>query len=201
MKASWQGSTASHGKLYQRQNRYDFSFNYLFKINHAKRINILVVLQYKSNKELSKISSIFWWQLFHHFQLEQIHSTHTKHSSISFIHSSCTFFHSFIHFKLPWIISLSNLSNCLLGEGKRCFHSTNNNVLLLFSKDKSYEDIIFEKSFICTFLWITRKRRHFHPKFYLPPYWNLGSKMLYWSQKSITLAFYPAMFSTSVSHI
>ena len=61
MRASWQASTASHEKLSQRQNRYDFSFNSPFKIKHAKRINILVVLQYKLNKELSKISSIFWW--------------------------------------------------------------------------------------------------------------------------------------------
>ena len=77
---------------------------------------------------------------------------HNKHSSISFIHSSCTLFHSFIHFKLPWITSLSNLSNCLLGEGKTCFHSTKNNVMLLFSKDTSYEGIIFDKSFICNFV-------------------------------------------------
>ena len=61
MKASWQASTASYEKLSQRQNRYNFSFNSPFKIKHAKRINILVVLQYKLNKELSKISSIFWW--------------------------------------------------------------------------------------------------------------------------------------------
>ena len=116
------------------------------------RINILDVLQYKSSIEWSKISSIFWWWLFHHFQLEQIHSMHNKHSLISFIHSSCTLFHSFIHFKLPWITSLSNLSNCLLGEGKTCFHSTKNNVMLLFSKDTSYEGIIFDKSFICNFV-------------------------------------------------
>ena len=116
------------------------------------RINILDVLQYKSSIEWSKISSIFWWWLFHHFQLEQIHSMHNKHSSISFIHSSCTLFHPFIHFKLPWITSLSNLSNCLLGEGKTCFHSTKNNVMLLFSKDTSYEGIIFDKSFICNFV-------------------------------------------------
>ena len=77
---------------------------------------------------------------------------HNKYSSISFIHSSFTLFHSFIHFKLPWMTSLSNFSNCLQGEGKTCFHSTNNNVLLLFSKDRSYEGIIFDKSFICNFI-------------------------------------------------
>ena len=30
-------------------------------LKHAKRINILIVLQYKSNKKLSKMCSIFWW--------------------------------------------------------------------------------------------------------------------------------------------
>ena len=59
MKASWQASTASHEKLHQRQNRYDFSFNYPFKIKHAKRINIFVVLQHKSNKQLSKKTVYF----------------------------------------------------------------------------------------------------------------------------------------------
>ena len=56
--------TSIHSKLWklrQRQNRYNFSFNHPFKIKHVKRINILVVLQYKSKKELSKISSIVWW--------------------------------------------------------------------------------------------------------------------------------------------
>ena len=77
---------------------------------------------------------------------------HNKHSSISFIYSSCTLFHSFIHFKLPWIISLSNLPNCLLGEAKTCFHSTKNNVMFLFSKDTKDQGIIFDKSFICNFL-------------------------------------------------
>ena len=77
---------------------------------------------------------------------------HNKHSSISFIQTSCTLFYYFIHFKLPWITRLSNLSNCLLGEGKTCFHSTKNNVMLLFSKDTSYEGIIFDKSFICNFV-------------------------------------------------
>ena len=71
------------------------------------------------------------------------------YSSISFINSSCISFHSFIHFKLTWTTSLSNLSNCLLGEGKKGFHPTNNNVLLLFSKDASYEGIIFDEGFIC----------------------------------------------------
>ena len=39
------------------------------------------------------------------------------------------------------------------------------------------------------------KLRHFHPKFYLPPYSNLWSKVLYQSQNSVTLAFYLAMLS------
>ena len=95
-------------------------------------------------------------QLFHHFQPEQIHSTYNKHFSISFIHSSCTLFYSFIHFKQPRITSVSNLPNCLTGEGKTCFHSANNNVLLLFSKGTSYEGIIFDRSFICNFV------LHFH---------------------------------------
>ena len=59
MKAYRQASTASHEKLRQIQNRYDFSFNWPFKIKHAERINILIVLQYKSNKKLSKMCSIF----------------------------------------------------------------------------------------------------------------------------------------------
>ena len=80
-------------------------------------------------------------------------SLYAKFSFFKFFHtSSFTFFHSFIHFKLSWITSLSNLSNCLLGEGKTCFHSTNNNVLLLFSKDTSYEGIIADKCFIFNFV-------------------------------------------------
>ena len=59
-------------------------------------------------------------KLFQHFQLEQIHSVQNKYSSFFFIHSSCTLFHSLIHFKLPWVTSLSNLLNCLLREGKTC---------------------------------------------------------------------------------
>ena len=39
---------------------YDNGFRHeKVKIRHAEKINILIVLQYKSNKELSKISSIF----------------------------------------------------------------------------------------------------------------------------------------------
>ena len=80
-------------------------------------------------------------------------SLYAKQTFFKFFHtSSFTFFHSFIHFKLPWITSLSNLSNCLLGEGKTCFHSTNNNALLLFSKDTSYEGIIVDKCFIFNFV-------------------------------------------------
>ena len=90
--------------------------------------------------------------LFHHFQLEQINSPHNKYSSISFMHSSCTLFLSFIYFNLTWITCLSNLSNYLIRVGKTCFPSTNNNVLLAFSKDTSYEGIIFDKSFICHFV-------------------------------------------------
>ena len=41
---------------------YDNGFRHeRVKIRHAEKVNILIVLQYKSNKELSKISSIFWW--------------------------------------------------------------------------------------------------------------------------------------------
>ena len=39
-----------------------------------------------------------------------------------------------------------------LREGKTCFPLTKNNVMLLFSKDTSYEGIIFDKSFICNFV-------------------------------------------------
>ena len=79
--------------------------------------------------------------LFHQFQLKQIHSTQNKHSSVSFIHFSSTLFHSCIHFKRLWITNSSNLSNCLLGEEKICFRSTNNNLLIFFffSIDVSYE--------------------------------------------------------------
>ena len=62
-----------------------------------------------------------------------------------------TFFKFFHTFKLPLIRSLSDLSNCLLREGKTCFHSTNN-VLLLFSKDRSFEGIIVGKCFIFYFV-------------------------------------------------
>ena len=90
--------------------------------------------------------------LFHRFQLKQIHSTQNKHSSVSFIHYSFTLFHSFIHFKLLWITNWSNISNCLLGEGKTCFHLTNNNVLLFFSKDTGYEYRIVDNCFFY-FVW------------------------------------------------
>ena len=59
MKTSSQASTSSHEKLSQRQNLYDFSFNFPFKIKRGKRINILFYNKNKSNEELSKISSIF----------------------------------------------------------------------------------------------------------------------------------------------
>ena len=65
-----------------------------------------------------------------------VSSFSTKTNSVYAKQTFINFFHSFIliHFKLPWITSLSNLLNCLLGEGKTCFRSTNNNVQLLFSK-------------------------------------------------------------------
>ena len=83
-----------------------------------------------------------------------VSSFSTKTNSVYAKQTFINFFHSFIliHFKLPWITSLSNLSNCLLGEGKTCFCSTNNNVLLLFSKDISCEGIIVDKCFIFNFI-------------------------------------------------
>ena len=89
---------------------------------------------------------------FYHFQLKQILSKQKQHSSNSFVHSSFTLFHSCIYFKLPWITSLPNLSNCLPGEGKTCFHSTNNNVLMLRPKDTSYEGVIVDKCFSFNFV-------------------------------------------------
>ena len=39
-----------------------WSLAYLYKIKHIPRINILIVLKYKTNKELFEISSIFSWK-------------------------------------------------------------------------------------------------------------------------------------------
>ena len=58
MSASRQASAESHEKFLRY--RYDFSFNCTFEIRHAKRINILVILKYKSNNELSKKKVVYF---------------------------------------------------------------------------------------------------------------------------------------------
>ena len=77
-------------RVLQRQIPYDFSFNSPFK----------VMLQF---------NSFFTTQ-------KQIYSL--QKTNILKFHSNILQFlsFSFIQFKLPWIESLSNLSNCLLGQ-------------------------------------------------------------------------------------
>ena len=108
---------------------------------------------------------------------KQIHSLQNKHSSISF-----TFFHSLI-LNCYGLKAYQTYQTVYYDKGKTCFYSTNDNMLLLFFwRHKlwryNYWQVLYFQ--LClTFLRIKRKLHHFRPKFYLPLYWKLWSKVLY----------------------